>query len=167
MTAIGNLGRDPETRYLPSGAAICSFSVAMNSRWTDKATGEKKERTEWLNCQAFDRLAEVCDTYLKKGALVYVEGALETRTWEKDGQKKSKTECRISNMTMLAGTGMREGGAQEHEPADTKPQKVADAASYAKASGGSVRAPTADKGAAKAAKPSGSGFDDFEDDIPF
>lgn len=105
---IGHLGRDPETRHMPNGTAVCNFSVASSERWKDKQ-GEQQERTEWLRCSAFDRLAEICGEYLRKGSLVYVEGSLQTRKYEdKDGTERYVTECRLREMKMLGGKPERE-----------------------------------------------------------
>ena len=133
---IGHLGRDPETRYLPDGMAVCNFPVASSEKWKDKSTGEKKERTEWLRCNAFDRLAEICDEYLKKGSLVYVEGKLQTREYtDKDGIKRYATECRINEMKMLSsadkGEGVaREGRAEQRQPAAPKPKSRSDSEDF-------------------------------------
>jgi single-strand DNA-binding protein len=145
---IGNLGRDPETRYTASGEAICNFSIACTESWKDKQTGEKKEMTEWVRISAFGKLAEICSQYLKKGSQVYVEGSLRTRKWtDKDGQERYTTEIRCDDMKMLgsrqgmgapAGGG---GGSGYDEPTDYAP------------------APPKNK-----PKPS---FDDLGDDIPF
>ena len=100
---IGHMGRDPETKYTPSGAAVCRFSVATSEKWTDKASGEKKERTEWHNVQAWGKLAEICEQYGRKGGLVYVSGSLRTNEWEdKDGQKKSRTEINAVEVLFLS-----------------------------------------------------------------
>lgn len=145
---IGNLGRDPETRYTASGEAICNFSIACTENWKDKQTGERKEMTEWVRISAFGKLAEICSQYLKKGSQVYVEGSLRTRKWtDKDGQERYTTEIRCDDMKMLgsrqgmgapAGGG---GGGGYEEPTDYSP------------------APPKNK-----PKPS---FDDLGDDIPF
>ena len=89
---IGNLGRDPEVRYTPDGTAVANFSIATSDEWTDKATNEKKERTEWHRIVAFGRLGEICGEYLSKGRQVYIEGKLQTRSWEKDGVTRYTTE---------------------------------------------------------------------------
>lgn len=103
---IGHLGRDPETRYLPDGKAVVNFSVATTETWKDKASGEKKESTEWHRINAFDKLAEICGQYLKKGSLVYLEGKITTRKWkDKDGVDRYSTEIRADTMTMLGGKG--------------------------------------------------------------
>lgn len=145
---IGNLGRDPETRYTSSGEAICNFSIACTESWKDKQSGERKEMTEWVRISAFGKLAEICGQYLKKGSQVYVEGSLRTRKWtDKDGQERYTTEIRCDDMKMLgsrqgmgapAGGG---GGGGYDEPTDYAP------------------APPRNK-----PKPS---FDDLGDDIPF
>lgn len=104
---IGNLGRDPETRYTADGAAVTNITIATSDRWKDKATGEMKEATEWHKVAFFGRLAEIAGEYLKKGRPVYVEGKLRTRKWQdKDGQDRYTTEVIADNMQML---GSREG----------------------------------------------------------
>src|SRR3977135_623789 len=104
---VGNLGRDPETRYAPEGGAITNISVATTDTWKDKSSGEKQERTEWHRVAFFGRLAGIAGEYLKKGSQVYVEGALRTRKWQdKEGQERYTTEIVASEMRML---GRREG----------------------------------------------------------
>ena len=140
---VGNLGADPETRYLPSGEAVTNIRVATTDRWKDKQSGEMKEATEWHRIAFFGRLAEVSGEYLKKGSQVYVEGSLRTRKWQdKEGQDRYSTEIRGDVMQML---GRREGGGEPR----TQPAMEAKAAE-----------PKATK------KPAGK-FDDMEDDIPF
>ena len=150
---IGNLGRDPETRYSQNGSPITNFSVATSETWRDKTSGENQERTEWHNVVAFNRLAEVCGEYLRKGSKVYIEGQLRTSSWEADGQKKYRTEVYAREMQMLdsrggggMGGGMGGGGNQY----DQGPPPRA-------ASGGGAAA----DGAPALAD------DDFDDDIPF
>ncbi|WP_295003911.1 single-stranded DNA-binding protein [uncultured Dechloromonas sp.] len=144
---IGNLGRDPETRYTASGEAICNFSIACTESWRDKQSGERKEMTEWVRISAFGKLAEICSQYLKKGSQVYVEGSLRTRKWtDKDGQERYTTEIRCDDMKMLGsrqgmGAPAGGGGGGYDEPTDYAP------------------APPKNK-----PKPS---FDDLGDDIPF
>jgi single-strand DNA-binding protein len=156
---IGNLGRDPEVRYTPNGAAICNVTIATSRNWKDKNSGEKVEETEWHRVVFYDRLAEIAGEYLKKGRSVYVEGRLKTRKWQdKDGVEKFTTEVIADNMQMLGGRegmgGGDEGGSR----------------SYGRESGGGeggerpARAP-ANKPAG-ASKPA-TGFDDMDDDIPF
>jgi single-strand DNA-binding protein len=146
---IGNLGKDPETRYLPSGEAVASFSIATTESWKDKSTGEKKEATEWHRISAFGKLAEICGEYLRKGSQVYIEGALRTRKWQdKEGQDRYTTEIRADQMRML---GSRGGGGGEG------------------GGGGGMRETPSGGGGGKApAKKGGGGsFDDMDDDIPF
>ena len=105
---VGNLGKDPETRYAPSGGAICNVRIATTRNWKDKATGEKKEETEWHSVVFYDRLAEIAGEYLKKGRSVYVEGRLKTRKWQdKEGQDRYTTEIIAQEMQLL---GSRDGG---------------------------------------------------------
>ena len=100
---IGRLGRDPETRYSQSGTCIASFSIACSETWKDKATGEKKEKTEWVSCTVFGRLAEICGEYLAKGALVYVSGKMNTEKWQdKDGNDRYTTKIIVNEMKMLS-----------------------------------------------------------------
>lgn len=108
---VGNLGRDPEVRYAPSGAAICSIAVATSRSWKDKTSGERQEETEWHRVTLFDRLAEIAGEYLKKGRSVYVEGRLKTRKYtDKDGVEKYATDIIATEMQLLGG---REGGTDE------------------------------------------------------
>lgn len=141
---IGNLGADPEVRNLPSGATVASCSVATTRRWTDKQTGEKREQTEWHRVIFFNRLAEIAGEYLKKGSKVYVEGRLQTRKWEKDGQDHYTTEIIGEVMHML-------GGREEN-------------AATGNFDGKNERPPSASRNNASAPP---SGDDDFDDDIPF
>ncbi|ANH71658.1 single-stranded DNA-binding family protein [Ralstonia insidiosa] len=107
---VGNLGADPETRYMPSGDAVTNIRVATTDRYKDKASGEMKEATEWHRIAFFGRLAEIAGEYLKKGSSVYIEGRLKTRQWEKDGQKQYSTEIVADQMQMLGGRGEGGGG---------------------------------------------------------
>lgn len=145
---VGNLGADPETRYMPSGDAVTNLRVATTDRYKDKATGEMKEVTEWHRIAFFGRLAEVAGEYLKKGSQIYVEGKLQTRKWQdKDGQDRYTTEIRGEVMQMLGSRGGMGGGAAMDEGgAPTR----------------SAARPAAGGGAKKAAN-----FDDMDDDIPF
>ncbi len=102
---IGNLGRDPETRYSQGGNPITNFSVATSDSWRDKQSGEQQDRTEWHNVVCFSRLAEIAGEYLRKGSKVYIEGSLRTSNWEKDGQKHYRTEVIAREMQMLDGRG--------------------------------------------------------------
>lgn len=109
---VGNLGADPETRYMPSGSAVTNLSIATSESWKDKQTGEQKERTEWHKVAMFGRLAEIAAEYLRKGSQVYVEGKLRTRKWQgQDGQDRYTTEVIADEMQMLGGRGGAGGGA--------------------------------------------------------
>lgn len=123
---IGNLGKDPEVRYMPSGAAVTNVTVATTEQWRDKQTGEQQERTEWHQVVFFKRLAEIAGEYLRKGSKVYIEGSLRTRKWQgKDGQDRYTTEIVASEMQMLdsprdGGDGQGRAGAaarSQHNPA--------------------------------------------------
>ncbi|MDO9064867.1 MAG: single-stranded DNA-binding protein [Sulfuricella sp.] len=141
---IGNLGKDPEMRYMPSGDAICNFSLATTDSWKDK-NGEKQEKTEWHRISMFGKLAEIAGEYLKKGSQVYVEGRIQTRKWtNKEGQDQYTTEIVADKMQMLGGRSG--GGGNSFEV---------------------VEKPAASASSAKAAAKSGGDFDNFEDDIPF
>jgi single-strand DNA-binding protein len=102
---VGNLGNDPETRYMPNGNAVTIITVATSIRWKDRDSGEQKERTEWHRVVFFRRLAEIAGEYLKKGSKVYVEGSLRKRQWEKEGQKHYTTEIVADEMQMLDSRG--------------------------------------------------------------
>ena len=125
VIVVGNLGRDPETRYMPDGAAITNVSVATSFQWTDKASGEKKEETEWHRVVFRGKLAEVAGEYLKKGSQVYVEGRLRTRKWQdKEGQDKYTTEIVADRMQMLgsrAGAGEPREAPPEPRAAEPRP----------------------------------------------
>ena len=152
---VGNLGRDPETRYMPDGGAITNISIATTSTWKDKS-GEKQEATEWHRVAFFGKLAEIAGEYLKKGSQVYVEGKLRTRKWQdKDGQDKYTTEVIADTMQMLGsrqGMGGEGGGDYSRSSGGGAPSAPPTGASTKPAGG-------AKGGAAK--------FDDMDDDIPF
>lgn len=138
---IGNLGKDPEVRYMPSGEAITNISVATTDTWKDK-NGEKQERTEWHRIAFFGKLAEIAGEYLKKGSPVYIEGRLQTRKWQdKEGKDRYTTEIVADRMQMLGGRG---GGSD---------------APYA--------AESASRPAPSSAQKPAADFNDFDDDIPF
>jgi single-strand DNA-binding protein len=103
VVLIGHLGRDPEVRYTADGRAVANFNIATSEEWTDKDTGEKKQRTEWHRIVAWRRLGEICGEYLSKGRQVYVEGKLQTRSWEKDGITRYTTEIVASDVQFLGG----------------------------------------------------------------
>lgn len=143
---VGNLGRDPEVRYMPNGDAVANFSIATTENWKDK-DGNKQEKTEWHNIVLYRRLAEIAGEYLKKGRPVYIEGRLQTRKWEKDGVTRYSTEIIADQMQMLGG---RDDGTETS-------RTTAD--DYRAASDGGRSAPSAPQ--------QRSNFDDFDDDIPF
>ena len=148
---IGNLGRDPEVRYMPSGDAVANITIATTETWKDKG-GEKQEQTEWHRVAMFGKMAEIAGEYLKKGSQVYIEGKLQTRKWtDKEGQERYTTEIRADRMQML---GSRSGGSERMAPPDDDAPARSTAA-----------APAPAKKTAAAGK--GGGFDDLEDDIPF
>ncbi len=109
---VGRLGKDPEVRYTPSGVAVANFTVATSEEWKDKVTGEKQERTEWHKIVAWRRLGEICGEYLHKGSQVFIEGRIQTKTWEdRDGNTRYTTEIIAQNMQMLGAPG-KQGGAE-------------------------------------------------------
>lgn len=111
---IGNLGQDPELRYMPNGNAVTNISIATTESWTDKNSGQKQERTEWHRVSLFNRLAEVAGQYLSKGAKVYIEGTLQTRKWtDQAGVERYSTEVKASNMQMLGGGTKQRGGGYD------------------------------------------------------
>jgi len=149
---VGNLGKDPEVRYMPSGDAITNITLATTDSWKDK-NGEKQEKTEWHRVAFFGRLAEIAGEYLKKGSQVYVEGRLQTRKWQdKEGQDRYTTEIVADRMQML---GSRSGGGN-YEVQDKAPAGANRDSGPGEAGGGS-----------KPAAKKGGDFSDFEDDIPF
>jgi single-strand DNA-binding protein len=107
---IGNLGRDPETRYAQNGNAVTRFSIATSESWKDRSSGEQQERTEWHNIVCFARLAEIAGEYLRKGSKVYIEGSLRTSSWEANGEKKYRTEINARELQMLDSRGSMGGG---------------------------------------------------------
>lgn len=163
---IGNLGRDPEVRFMPNGEAVCNFSIATTDSWKDKA-GAKQERTEWHNIVMYRKLAEIAGEYLKKGRPVYVEGRLQTRKWQtKEGQDRYTTEIIADQMQMLgsrdgAGSNASYDGAMDQSGGEG----VDNQTSSSQGQSGQGQVKPAQPGAKPAA--SESGFDDFEDDIPF
>jgi len=144
---IGNMGKDPEVRYMPSGSAVTNVTIATSESWKDKQSGEKQERTEWHNVVFFNRLAEIAGEYLKKGAKVYVEGSLRTRKWQdKNGQDRYTTEIVASEMQMLDSRGGAGGNFNQDHASSS---------------------PAASNKPAATQQPVASGVDDFDDDIPF
>jgi len=138
VIGIGNLGGDPEIRYLPSGQAVCNFSIAVSESWKDKQSGEQKERTEWMSIEVWGKTAEACNEYLRKGSQCYVEGKLQTDSWVDDaGVKKYRTKIRADNVQFLGSKRDGDTPASAPEPHGT-------------AKSGPQAAP-----------------DEFDDDIPF
>jgi len=141
---IGNLGRDPETRYTQSGSAVTRFSVATSESWRDKSTQEMQQRTEWHNVVCFARLGEIASEYLKKGSKVYIEGGLRTSSWEQDGNTRYRTEVIAREMQMLDSRGASPGGYDGEPPRGGSQDKQADPP--------------------QSSEPD---LEDFDDDIPF
>lgn len=149
---IGNLGQDPDIRYMPSGGAVTNVTLATSETWKDKQTGQPQERTEWHRVVFFNRLAEIAGEYLRKGSKVYIEGALRTRKWQDKatGADRYTTEIVAGEMQMLDSRGAEAGGG--HTGQQKSPM---------------AREPEAPQVAAGAAPAQPSGFDSFDDDIPF
>ncbi len=146
---VGNVGNDPEVRYMPNGNAVANVSIATSESWKDKGTGEQQERTEWHRVVFFNRLGEIVEQYVKKGSKLYVEGRLQTRSWEQDGVKRYSTEIVANEMQMLDSRGGQSDsdyGQQRSAP----PQQ---------SSGGG--------GGSQQPQPQAGNFDNFDDDIPF
>jgi single-strand DNA-binding protein len=157
---IGNLGRDPETRYMPSGKAATNFSIATSERFKDRETGEPQERTEWHRVATFDRLAEIAAEYLKKGSKVYIEGKLRTRKWQdKEGKERQTTEIIADQLQMLDSRGGGQGGGMGTGAGAGGGADEATGFKPPAATAGKTKAP------AKAAAASDTG--EFDDDIPF
>ena len=146
---VGNLGQDPDVRYMPNGNAVANISLATADSWVDKASGQRQERTEWHRVVFFNKLAEIVGEYLRKGSQIYVEGRLQTRKWEKDGIERYSTEIVASDMQMLGGRPDGSAGA-------TRAAEQASGHGYAQASG-----------SAPAQYPRKPSEQDFDDDIPF
>ena len=144
---VGNLGADPETRYMPSGGAVTNVRLATTDSWRDKQSGEQQDRTEWHRVVFFNRLAEITAEYLRKGSQIYVEGRIQTRKWQgQDGQDRYTTEIVANEMQMLGGRGGGSGSREfSVESEKSQENRAADVAS------------------AKTTRPT----DDFDDDIPF
>jgi single-strand DNA-binding protein len=155
---IGNLGKDPELKSFPNGDAYCNLTLATSESWTDKTSGEKKERTEWHNLVFTRRLAEIAGQYLKKGSKIYVEGSLRTRKWQdKEGNDRYTTEINVNDMQMLDGRGGGGGGDDFG----------GGGSSYSGSRGGASSAPRERAPARPAPAPSGGGDSFEDDDIPF
>ncbi|KVR99188.1 single-stranded DNA-binding protein [Burkholderia vietnamiensis] len=171
---VGNLGADPEVRYLPSGDAVANIRLATTDRYKDKASGDFKEMTEWHRVAFFGRLAEIVSEYLKKGSSVYIEGRIRTRKWQgQDGQDRYSTEIVADQMQMLGGRGGAGGGGDEGGygggyggGGGSRGGEQAERGSRA---GGASRggAGGAGGGQSRPSAPAGGGFDEMDDDIPF
>ena len=156
---VGNLGRDPEVRYSPDGAAICNVSIATKSSWKDKTSGEKREETEWHRVVFYNRLAEIAGEYLKKGRAVYVEGRLKTRKWQdkETGADRYSTDIVADQMQMLGGRDSEGGsGGGDYNSADSSSGRSAPAS----------KRPAQPRPAAPQASPAAN-LADMDDDIPF
>ena len=149
---IGNLGADPESRFTPSGDAVCNIRIACTETWRDKATGERKEATEWVRVAFFGKLAEIAGQYLKKGSQVYIEGSLRTRKWQdKDGKDQYTTEIRADEMKRLGGRQGQDGDSAPRQQAAPQQPRTQQQRPQQQNSGGAQ-----------------GGFGDFDDsDIPF
>jgi single-strand DNA-binding protein len=162
VIVLGNLGRDPEVRYTPSGAAVCNLRIATTRNWKNKDSGEKMEETEWHSVVLYDRQAEIAGEYLKKGRPVYIEGRLKTRKWQdKEGVDRYTTEIVADSMQLLGGREGMGGGAGGGEE---------DGGGQGERSAPPQRSAPASRPSAPASRPapkSSTGFDNMDDDIPF
>jgi len=156
---VGNVGKDPETRYMPSGGAVTNITLATSDNWKDKNTGQPQEKTEWHRIVFFNRLAEIVNEYVRKGSKLYIEGSLRTRSWEQDGITRYATEIVANEMQMLdsrgAGAGAGSGGGADdrfgQDMNQDQPQRSVPAAAPAQ----------------QRTAPPRPEFDNFDDDIPF
>lgn len=170
---VGNLGADPEVRYLPSGDAVANIRLATTDRYKDKTSGEFKEVTEWHRVSFFGRLAEIVSEYLKKGSSVYIEGRIRTRKWQaQDGTDRYSTEIVADQMQMLGGRGGAggggggdDGGYSRGEPSERSGGGGGRAVSGG--GGGGARSGGGGGGSSRPSAPAGGGFDEMDDDIPF
>jgi len=158
---LGNLGQDPETRYMPNGNAVTNISIATSESWKDKQSGQEQERTEWHRVVFFNRLAEIAGEYLKKGSKVYVEGSLRTRKWQdQSGADKYTTEIVASEMQMLDARG----DDQQQQPQQQAPQQQPQQAQQPQQPSQQTQQPAQQQPRQVAPSPASS---EFEDDIPF
>lgn len=161
---LGNLGRDPEVRYTPSGAAVCNLRIATTRNWKNRESGERQEETEWHSVVLYDRQAEIAGEYLRKGRPVYIEGRLKTRKWQdKDGNDRYTTEIVAESMQLLGG---REGGGMGGGAGDEGGGGFSEEAAAPRAQRPAA-APRAPAPQQRPAPKSSTGFDDMDDDIPF
>lgn len=172
---VGNLGADPEVRYLPSGDAVANIRLATTDRYKDKASGEFKEMTEWHRVAFFGRLAEIVNEYLKKGSSVYIEGRIRTRKWQgQDGQDRYSTEIVADQMQMLGGRGGSGGGGDDGGYGGGgggygggRDMERGGGGGRASGGGGAGARSGGGGGASRPSAPAGGGFDEMDDDIPF
>ncbi|MCG5074363.1 single-stranded DNA-binding protein [Paraburkholderia tagetis] len=170
---VGNLGAEPEVRYLPSGDAVANIRLATTDRYKDKASGEFKEMTEWHRVAFFGRLAEIVSEYLKKGSSVYIEGRIRTRKWQaQDGTDRYSTEIVADQMQMLGGrsSGASSGSDMGDDGGYSREQSAPRGGGRAAGGGGAPRASGGGAGGAGGGRsnaPAGGGFDEMDDDIPF
>jgi len=161
---VGNLGRDPEVRYTPSGAAVCTLRLATTRNWKNRDSGERQEETEWHSVVLYDRQAEIAGEYLKKGRPVYIEGRLKTRKWQdKDGHERYTTEIVADSMQLLGGREGGGGGGATPEDEGYSRESSAPASAATRSAPVSRAPAPAPRPTPKAA----TGFDDMDDDIPF
>ena len=164
VTLIGNLGKDPEMRYLPSGEAVATFSVATTEQWKDKSGG-KQERTDWHRIEFIGRTAEVCGEYLKKGAPVYVEGRIQYDKWtDKEGIEKTMTKIRGDRMQLLGG---RTGGGGGSDTSYDDSGSGSGNDRNAERGNSTPRSTGQPMGSSGSSAPKKAKLDDFDDDIPF
>ena len=145
---VGNVGNDPEVRYMPNGNAVANISIATSDSWKDRNTGEQQERTEWHRVVFFNRLAEIVEQYVKKGTKLYLEGRLQTRSYEQDGVKKYSTEIVANEMQMLDSRGAAETNQEFGDQSNAPSSSPQDSAQNSDQQGS-------------------ANFDNFDDDIPF
>lgn len=159
---IGNLGQDPEVRYMPNGGAVANITLATSESWRDKQTGETKERTEWHRVVIFGKLAEVAAEYLKKGSQVYIEGSLQTRKWQdQSGQDRYTTEVVVNIGGVMQMLGGRQGGGESSQGSSSQ-------GSWGQPQGSSQQSAPSAQSASKPATPASNEPPmDFDDDIPF
>ncbi len=182
VVLVGNLGKDPEMRYMPNGSAVANLTLATTESWKDKQTGERKDKTEWHRLTVFNRLGEMCGEYLKKGTKIYVEGKLQTRKWQgQDGQDRYTTEIIVSEIQMLDSRNQAPGqqyqgnqpqqGAPAQQSWGNAPQAPAQQAAPQMAPAYQQPAPAQKPAPAQQPKPEPTQYNeppmDFDDDIPF
>ena len=159
---IGNVGGDPEVRYMPNGNAVANVTLATSDSWKDKQTGQQQERTEWHRVVIFGRLAEIVGEYVRKGSKIYIEGRLQTREWEKDGVKRYTTEIVVDMNGQMQMLDSRQGGGDNMAPRQQQPQSrpAAQQQQYA-------QQPAQQQPAQQPQAQQMPDYDSFDDDIPF